>query len=61
MTFFNKNKYTNVTLINNGGWHFTQKISTDIFSKLKRLLIEDFKNGLNQDDINKAVKEKNFI
>ena len=63
-TFFNKNKYTNVTLINNGGWHFTQiKSSADIFSKLNTFAHhEDFKgSGLNQNDINKAVKEKKIL
>ena len=59
-----QNKYTNVTLINNGGWHFTQiKSSADIFLKLNTFAHhEDFKgSGLNQDDINKAVKEKKIL
>ena len=63
-TFFNKNKYSNVTLINNGGWHFTQiKSSEDIFSKLNTFAHhEDFKgSGLNQNDINNAVKEKKIL
>ena len=63
-TFFNKNKYTNVTLINDGGWHFTQiKSSEDIFLKLNTFAHhEDFKgSGLNQNDITNAVKEKKIL
>ena len=63
-TFFNKNKYTNVSLINNGGWHFTQiKSSEDIFLKLNTFAHhEDFKgSGLKQNDINNAVKEKKIL
>ena len=63
-TFFNKNKYTNVTLVDNGGWHFTQiKSSADIFSKLNTFAHhEDFKgSGLSQDDIKNAVKEKRIL
>ncbi len=63
-TYFNDNKYTNVNLINDGGWHFTQiKSSKDIFSKLNTFAHHvDFKgSGLNQADINKAVKEKKIL
>ncbi len=34
-TFFSKTKYTNVKIINNGGWHFTQlKNIKDLYEKL---------------------------
>jgi len=63
-TYFNKNKYTNVKLVDNGGWHFTQiKSSKDIFSKLNTFAHHvDFKgSGLKLDDIEKAVKEKKIL
>ena len=34
-TFFSKNRYTNLSIIDNGGWHFTNiKTSKDIIYKL---------------------------
>jgi len=63
-TYFNRNKYTNIKLVNNGGWHFTQiKSSKDIFSKLNTFAHHvDFKgSGLKLDDIAKAVEEKKIL
>lgn len=63
-TYFNKRKYNNVHIIENGGWHFTQiKSSKDIFSKLSTFAHHvDFKeSGLGLDDISKAVKEKKIL
>ena len=63
-TYFNKNKYTNIFLIENGGWHFTQiKSSEGIFSKLNTFAHHaDFKgSGLGLQDISKAVKEKKVL
>ena len=63
-TYLSKNKYINVNLVENGGWHFTQiKSSKDIFSKLNTFAHHvDFKgSGLKLDDISKAVKEKKIL
>ena len=63
-TYFNINKYVNVSIVDDGGWHFTQiKSSQDIFSKLNTFAHHvDFKgSGLKLDDISKAVKDKKIL
>ena len=63
-TYFSKNKYVNVSIIGDGGWHFTQiKSSQDIFSKLNTFAHHvDFKgSGLKLDDISRAVKDKKIL
>ena len=63
-TLFSKNKYINITLIDNGGWHFTNmKSPKDIFIKFNSFLHNvDFKlSGLNLDDIKKMVSQKKIL
>jgi len=63
-TLFSKNKYINIALIDNGGWHFTNmKSPKDIFIKLNSFLHNvDFKlSGLNLDDIKKMVSQKKIL
>jgi len=63
-TLFSKNKYINIALIDNGGWHFTNmKSPKDIFIKFNSFLHNvDFKlSGLNLDDIKKMVSQKKIL
>jgi len=63
-TIFSKNKYRNVTFINDGGWHFTNmKNPEEIFSKYNSFLHNvDFKlSGLTLKDIKNMVSEKKIL
>lgn len=58
-TIFSKNKYINLKIINNGGWHFSQlKKPSEIFTKFKNDEHHDeFKlTRINQNDIKNMVK-----
>tara|TARA_Y100000590_G_scaffold300948_1_gene339280 strand:- start:67 stop:939 length:873 start_codon:yes stop_codon:yes gene_type:complete len=63
-TIFSKNKYRNVTFVNDGGWHFTNmKNPEEIFSKYNSFLHNvDFKlSGLTLEDIKNMVSEKKIL
>ena len=63
-TLFSNNKYINIKLVNDGGWHFTNmKNPEEIFVKLNSFLHNvDFKlSGLNLGDIKKMVAEKKIL
>ena len=60
-TFFSKTKYTDVKIINDGGWHFSQlKKIDDIYSKLTNSEDhQEFKEtGKSMSDIEDLVKRK---
>ncbi|RPG97538.1 MAG: hypothetical protein CBC66_003440 [Candidatus Pelagibacter sp. TMED106] len=60
-TFFSDNKSTNVNIIDNGGWHFTNlKTPEDLYKKLTNFGHHDeFElSGLTIDDLKKKIKEK---
>ena len=59
--FFSKNKYINVEIIENGGWHFTNiKTNKDIYYKLMNYgeHNEFEKSGLTSSDIDNLIKNK---
>tara|TARA_Y100000590_G_scaffold468491_1_gene651435 strand:- start:4351 stop:5250 length:900 start_codon:yes stop_codon:yes gene_type:complete len=63
-TFFSKKKYINVSIIEDGGWHFTNiKSPEDIEKKFLNYTHHyEFKlSGLNLEDLKKIVKEKKII
>ena len=63
-TFFSKTKYTNIKFIDNGGWHFSNiKTASEIEYKLKSYLHhrEFDENPINEDQINKIIKNKQAI
>ena len=60
-TFFSKNKFTNIKIIDEGGWHFTNiKNNKEIFYKLMNYgeYNEFERSGLSEDDIQKLIDEK---
>ena len=63
-TYFSKKKYTNIKIIKNGGWHFTQlKTPTQIFDKLNNdeEHYQNKKAGIKLSDIEDFVKRKVII
>ena len=63
-TFFSKNKYTNVKIIEDGGWHFTNiKTPQEIEKKLKSYLHhrEFDENPLSIDEIKDVMNNKQAI
>ena len=62
---FSNKKYTNITHIKNGGWHFTNiKSAADIEKKLSNYThhYEFEQSGLNITDLQKKnVRKKNYI
>ncbi len=60
-TFFRKDKFINLKIINNGGWHFTEiKKPSEIFFKHKNDEHHDEFDltGITQKDVEKMVQEK---
>ena len=63
-TFFSKTKYTNIRIINDGGWHFSNiKTPKEIEFKLRSYLHhrEFDLNPLSVDQINEIIKNKQAI
>ena len=63
-TFFSKNKYTNVKIIEDGGWHFTNiKTPQEVEKKLKSYLHhrEFDENPLSIDEIKDVMNNKQAI
>ena len=63
-TIFSKNKYSDIHIVNNGGWHFTNiKSAEDIEKKLLNYAhhYEFEQSGLNANDIKKKIFEKKII
>ncbi len=59
-TLFSKNKYTNLEIIENGGWHFTNlKSPEDLFEKMKNFghHNEFDKSGIGIEDIKKKIEK----
>ena len=59
-TLFSKNKYTNLEIIENGGWHFTNlKSPEDLFEKMKNFghHNEFDKSGIGIEDIRKKIEK----
>ncbi len=60
-TFFSNNKYINLDIIKDGGWHFTNLMSAEkLYQKLTNFGHHDeFElSGLTVDDLKKKIKEK---
>ena len=60
-TLFSSNKYNNIKIINNGGWHFTKiKTAEDIYTHLSNdAHHNEFElSGLSLDDIKEKVRQK---
>ena len=60
-TFFSENKYMNVKIVEDGGWHFTNiKTAEEIELKLKSYLhhVEFDENPLSIDQIKKIINDK---
>ena len=63
-TLFSKNKYSDIHIVNDGGWHFTNiKSAEDIEKKLLNYThhYEFEQSGLNVNDIKKKIAEKKII
>jgi len=63
-TLFSKRKYSDISIINNGGWHFTNiKSAEDIEKKLLNYThhYEFEQSGLKLKDIRKKISEKQII
>ena len=63
-TFFSKSKYTDIKIINDGGWHFSNiKTAKEIEFKLKSYLHhrEFDENPLSVDEIEKIIQDKQAI
>ena len=63
-TLFSKIKYTNISYIENGGWHFTNiKSAEDIEKKYANFLHhQDYEHsGLNLENIKKILKDKKVL
>tara|TARA_B100000963_G_scaffold355116_1_gene372785 strand:+ start:1286 stop:2167 length:882 start_codon:yes stop_codon:yes gene_type:complete len=61
---FSKKKYSNIKIIENGGWHFTNiKNAEEIHHKMKSFLHhhEYEKSGLNPQNIKKLINEKKAL
>jgi len=62
--FFSKRKYNNISIIKNGGWHFSYVMSPeDIYKKLNTYLhhVEIEEAKINIKDIAKKIKKKKII
>ena len=60
-TFFKNNKYINLDIINDGGWHFTNLMTPEkLYEKLTNFGHHDeFElSGLSVNDLKKKIKEK---
>ena len=60
-TLFSDNKYINLDIINNGGWHFTNLMNAEkLYQKLTNFGHHDeFElSGLTVDDLKKKIEEK---
>ena len=60
-TIFSKTKYSNVSFVNDGGWHYTNvKSAEKIDLKMKNFLhhLEYEESGLDLEDIKKIISEK---
>ncbi len=63
-TFFSKTKYSDITFLKNGGWHFTNVKSPEkIDFKMKNFLhhLEYEESGLNVKDVKKIIEEKKIF
>ena len=63
-TYFSELKSTNVEIIKNGGWHFTNiKTPSEIHHKMKNFLhhFEYEKSGINTEIIKKLINEKKAL
>ena len=63
-TFFSKKKYSDVSFVEDGGWHFTNiKSAEQIDFKMKNFLhhLEYENSGLTVEDIKKNISEKKVI
>tara|TARA_Y100001960_G_scaffold223545_1_gene233993 strand:+ start:742 stop:1614 length:873 start_codon:yes stop_codon:yes gene_type:complete len=63
-TFFSKKKYSDIFIVDNGGWHFTNiKTAEDIEKKLLNYAhhFEFEQSGLKLDDLKKKISEKKII
>ena len=63
-TLFSKNKYSDIHIVNDGGWHFTNiKSAEDIEKKLLNYThhYEFEQSGLNINDIKRKISEKKII
>ena len=63
-TVFSNKKYSNVKIINNGGWHYTSiKKPEDIFYKFSNYLhhLEFEESNLTLKEIEKIIKEKELF
>tara|TARA_B100000963_G_scaffold360113_1_gene389785 strand:+ start:1041 stop:1910 length:870 start_codon:yes stop_codon:yes gene_type:complete len=63
-TLFSKTKYTNINLINNGGWHFTNlKTASEIEYKLRSYLHhrEFDEDPISESEIRKIMNDKKAI
>ena len=62
--FFSKNKYSDINIVNDGGWHFTNiKSAEDIEKKLLNYAhhYEFEQSGLNANDIKNKISEKKIL
>ena len=60
-TWFSKKKGTNIAIVENGGWHFTNiKKAEDIYNKFLNFLhhVDFEESGLQQKDINNFIKDQ---
>ena len=63
-TFFSKKKYSNLSFVKNGGWHFTcLKSPEELEKKLSNFAhhFEFKESGLNIEDVKKYIAEKRVI
>jgi beta-1,4-mannosyl-glycoprotein beta-1,4-N-acetylglucosaminyltransferase len=63
-TFFSKKKYSNIKIINDGGWHFSNIKTPKMIEHKFRSYLHHFefdKSNLNENDINNLVKKKQAI
>lgn len=63
-TLFSKKKYTNINIVNNGGWHFTNlKTPEDMYDKFMNFGHHDeFKlSGISVDDIKAKISNKEMF
>ena len=63
-TLFSKKKYTNINIVNNGGWHFTNlKTPEDMYDKFMNFGHHDeFKlSGISVEDIRAKISNKEMF
>ena len=63
-TLFSENKYININIIQDGGWHFTNmKSAEQLDHKMRNFLhhLEYEESGLNTEDLKKLIKEKKIM